>query len=364
MRPLLSLAWFIALFSPPFVVACGTDAGASPDAASDATTDAGSSLDAGTPADAQTCTSEAGQCLFGTAQPEGFVAKDLLARLYRTFPARGQEFASEFVARDQTWAFDSLMPWAHYYLQITPGFHADAGFYFDAGSTGAVMRVGPLAVPVADAGAVAVHVVPVELDVFEQGAAGSGAMQVLAASARLTEVSAGRAAVSIQIAGTSTSMPFDSTRSAYFVQFATPPAAQATYQITTSPMSGSTPSTWNLVAALPTFTAAITSPSAGATVPAGQADGGGELSVIWPLQPDADYVRVELYQGPPPGWRPVYSSPHPNAADVGQEKIPGNKVTTPGTYLLNVVFTKANCPPAADGCVHASAVATEQITVQ
>ena len=86
--------------------------------------------------------------------------------------------------------------------------------------------------------------------------------------------------------------------------------------------------------------------------------------MTWPSQSEADYIRVEVFQGPPPGWHLVYSSPHPNAADLGHETIPGSKLQTPGTYLINVAFTKASCPPIADGCVHASTVATEQIAIQ
>jgi len=244
---------------------------------------------------------------------------------------------------------------------------------FDAGSTGAVTRIGPLALSAGASSPIAVHVKPVDLAVFEEVSAASGALQVLAASAHLTEVRPGSAVVSIQIAGLSTPMPFDATKSAYYVQFTTPPAAQPTYQITTAPTAGGTPTTWSLVAAAPTSPVAITSPLPGATVTAAQ-----PLTVRWPLQLAADYVRVELFQGSPSAWRLVYASPQPDADDVGLdaggamamgagepgETIPAANLMTPGMYLVNVVFAKANCPTTADGCVHSSTVANEQITVK
>ena len=115
------------------------------------------------------------------------------------------------------------------------------------------------------------------------------------------------------------------------------------------------------------FTAAITAPAAGAVVAAGQ-----DLSVTWAPQPAADYIAVSLYRMANGSWSSVYGSPWPRAADVKAETIPGSVVDAgvacclgaAGTYLLNVAFTRSNCPPTADGCVHSAVVASEQFTVQ
>src|SRR5258708_969327 len=114
MRPGLSLPCGIAAILAPLVFACGTNASStSPDAA---TTEAGTHLDAGPqPPDAETCNGDAGACLFGTAQIEGFEVTPtlLLAGIYRVFPSNGaQDVPTTFVAKDHSWAFDGLAPWA------------------------------------------------------------------------------------------------------------------------------------------------------------------------------------------------------------------------------------------------------------
>jgi hypothetical protein len=145
-----------------------------------------------------------------------------------------------------------------------------------------------------------------------------------------------------------------------------PPPAQPVYQIKTSlPDAGAVQGTWNLTAALPTFAASIISPAAGAPVSHGM-----DLVVTFPVQAEADYYSVQLFAKQDGGFAGVYASPLYDAWDQADgsnmitTNIPGAMLSQPGTYLLNVAFTRANCPAAADGCVHASAVASEQLTVQ
>jgi len=324
--------------------------------------DDGGAGDAAVQADTATCGGDTGGCLFGSvSQADGFIVGPtrVVARLYREFPSgSASPIDQQIVAKDLTWAFRGLAPWAHYYVEFEPGFHADSGL-----SSGALTRVGPLAVSASAGAAVAVTVKPVQLDVFEQAATGD-AMQVRTASARLVEVGAGGSAVSIAVGNTSTPMPWTklgggtSTDSAYYVQFAVPPPAEPSYEITTS-LGGSSTTSWTLLADPPTFTGAITSPPAGAAVPAGQ-----DLTVTWALQPAADYEEVELFQQVQGAWTSVFASPQPDAADIGQETIPGARIAQPGMYLVNVAFTKASCPPTTDGCVHASTVANERLAVQ
>ncbi|MDP8999280.1 MAG: hypothetical protein M3O46_04140 [Myxococcota bacterium] len=312
----------------------------------------GATIDAGVQPSSQTCSGDPSACLFGTAQADGFILRPTLlrAKLYRTFPlGAATELASQIVAKDNTWAFSGLDPWAHYYVQLEPGFPRGARV-----ASGAATRVGPVSVPGSTGAPLAVTVRPVQLDVFEQSSAGS-AMQVVAASAHLVEVSEGMASVSILVGATATPMPYDSTNRAYYVQFAPPSPAQATYAVTTSPTTIAAQATWNLVADVPTFVGAIASPPAGAVVPLDTS-----LTVTWPPQPQADYERVDLFlQG-----QSVYTSPQVEAQDKTSETIPMTNVATPGSYLLSVAFGKASCPPTADGCVMANTVATEQITVK
>jgi hypothetical protein len=351
----------------PLVCDCGTgDTGATPDAGgggSDATTDTGATLDAGAPPNTETCSGDPSLCLFGTAQAtHGFsvMPSGLRARLYRAFPSSNANdvVAQLTVAKDGTWAFSGLPAWAHYYVEIQPGFPADAGI---AKTT--ATRIGPLAVPNATGAAIDVRVAPVQLDVFEGSAPGTP-LQLQTVFARLAESTPGSASVSVLIGSTPTAMPYNSTMSLYYVQLAPNVPAQPTYQLTTSLMPGQPLS---LVADPPQFAVAITSPSPAATVPSKT-----DLRVTWALQPAADYELVDLFWQMPSVTTNVYSSPQPRAQDVTQELIPGGPddagkpgpLANPGTYLLNVAFTKANCPAVADGCVHASTVANEQLTVQ
>jgi hypothetical protein len=141
----------------------------------------------------------------------------------------------------------------------------------------------------------------------------------------------------------------------YFVQFATPPPAQSSYVITTA-IAGEAPSTWQLQATEPTFDGAVTSPANGAMVSANA-----PLAVTWPAQPLADYELTELFARSGGAWAQSYTSQQPLESAAAGETIP---IGAPGAYLLNVIFAKASCPPSADGCVFANAVATAQLTAQ
>ena len=349
--------------------ACGSN-GSSPSpeggTPADATLDAVfAASDAEPQLDAQTCSGDPTACLFGAAHIQapddggfGFpiAPTEIQASLFRTFPSAGvNPIAAQVVARDNTWAFSGLDPWAHYYVQFEPGFPKKAGV-----ARTVVTRVGPLAIPNGSAGPIDVQVKPVQLDVFEASSP-SVAATAEAASARLSEASEGASSVSIQTGNTATTMPYDATTHAYSLTFASPPpAAQSTYQIVTS--SGSGNATWTLVANPPTFTGTIASPAPAAMLHAGDA-----IPVTWSPEP-ADYIVVELFVRTQGRWATVYTSSPPDSADASSEMIPGKLqdggLETPaGSYLLNVSFTNANCPATADGCVHSSTVANEQLTI-
>jgi hypothetical protein len=213
--------------------------------------------------------------------------------------------------------------------------------------------------------AVDVRVKPVQVDVFESASAGA-ARQLESATARVMEDPEGSSTVSLLVGASQQAMPYDSkSLHAYAVSFPMPaPAAQPAYQLTTSSASGSS-ATWNLVADPAAFSGAITAPAAGATVTSGQ-----PLKVTWAPQA-ADYIVVELFERIQGSWVDVYTSSPPRSSDVTSETIPAPGmlaqdagVVAAGSYLLNVSFTKANCPATADGCVHSSTVVNELLTVQ
>jgi hypothetical protein len=200
-------------------------------------------------------------------------------------------------------------------------------------------------------------------------------MQILSVRAHVfdpasgAEVTADGATVSITLAGTETPVPWVQSEGAYFVQFATPPPAQASYVVTTT-IAGSSPTVWTLIADPPTFDGVITSPGAGATVPHDQ-----NVSVTWPEQPAADFEVPQLYAQSDAGWAIDYpAGPQPIAPEAPpwdgsapQWTIPATAgdaaVLAPGgTYLLDLSFTRASCPVSADGCVLSAAVAAVQFT--
>jgi hypothetical protein len=131
------------------------------------------------------------------------------------------------------------------------------------------------------------------------------------------------------------------------------------YTVSTAATTGATPSTWSLVAVTPAFTPTITSPAMGGTAAVSQ-----PLSVSWPAQPTADYEVVELFLQNMGQWGDTYASSQPDSPDTTSETIPGSAVAKGGTYLVDVNFANANCPPTAGGCVLASTAATAQITAQ
>lgn len=376
MRPATFLPRLLSAAAPlalAFSTACGDDNASTPDAGGDSAAAGldGGGLDAGSQPDAQTCVGDEAGCLFGTAVVgQGFDQRpsQLQASLFRVFPGGGAAPLSvQLVAKDQTWAFSGLDPWGHYYVTIEPGHLADAGVIGE-GPIAVLTRVGPLVVPDNSAAPVAIQAKPVQLDVYEQ-AAPTATLQVETATARVVETTQGGSGVSISIGGSSNALAWSDATKEYLLQFSPPPAAQAAYEMATSPPSNNI-STWNLVGDPRSFSVSITAPattqpSGTATVPANQ-----DLTVSWALQLAADYVEVEVFQqtGTDPQGSPIWGSPvhKPQilSPDVGQEVVKASEIATAGNYLLNVAFTRANCPPTDDGCVHASTVANELLTVK
>ncbi len=312
------------------------------------------------------CTGDAAACLSGTAETLGFTAGPMhrCASVYRAFPqGTATPLQTQLVADDDTWAFSGLPAWGHYYVVVVDDFAT-----VDGGSAIPAIA-GPLTVPVGspDGGAGAVRVKPVQLSLLESRIAGGGWLAQWA-SAHVFDPSSGSelegsAQVGVSIGGTPVGLPWVAAdagaagASSYFVQFSPPPAAQATYTlVTTAPGLGSGAATWTLRADPPSFDGVIATPTDGATVPVGTA-----LSVTWNPEPSADYELTEVFQKSGAAWKSTYTSPQPNDSTVTSETIPNLPA---GQYLLNVALTKANCPPAADGCVLAAAIAAVEFTVQ
>jgi hypothetical protein len=327
------------------------------------TPDAGA--DALSQPDSASCQGDATLCLSGTVAMASTITatpRHLFASLYRVVPSgQAMPLSSQAVAKDGTWAFGNLAAWTHYFVRITADFAVG-----DAQPATLLSVAGPLTVP-SSGQPLAIQVKPVQLEVFESRVAG-GSMQVQFASAHVFDPTSadeiqGGAQVSVDVGGASTPMPWGTDLAgnpAYFVQFSTPPAAQASYTISTSaPAFGSTPLTWTLSADAPTFDGAIASPAANATIALNQ-----PLTVTWPAQPSADYEVVELFFKDPGGWTGKWQSPAPDAPDTTQETIPASAIASAGQYLLNVVFAKGSCPVTSDGCVYAASIAAAQLTAQ
>jgi hypothetical protein len=305
------------------------------------------------------CAGDPAQCLSGSASSSGFQAKmkQACAVLYDTFPDDAvPPMQMKLVAEDGSWAFDvpDPTPWGHYYVRIVGAFALPD----DAGWSAVPVTVGPLSLPASGPVGTA-RIQPVELSVTEEKIPG-GPLLVQQASARLFDpVSAakieGTAQVTITVGGVTTPIPWGhdpSGQSAYFLQFAQPPAAQSSYEIaTTVPEAGP----FHLQSSPATFDAVVTSPPNGAIVHAGQ-----DLSVAWPAQPGADFEVVELFAGHGSTWAASQVTPPLRADKTGATVAVGDA----GSYLLNVLFTKGNCSAPSDGCVFSESDGTAQVTAQ
>lgn len=308
-----------------------------------------------------------GPVLTGTAATPRFTTKPvrMVAALYRLFPFGTEEpLASQAVGGDGTWLFGGFLdagadagldPWAHYFVRI------EADFDVDGGPTGSAVSAiaGPLSVP--SSGPIAVNVPPIELSVLEARASG-GAMQLQSVVAHVFDPARGgeikgTATVTITVGGAPVPVPWsggDGGVDAYSLQFAQPPPAQPTYTVTVaSPEFGQAPATFQLVAAEPAFDGAIVSPDGGAPVPAGHS-----LPVVWTAQPQADYEVVQIFTSS--ALASVFISPEPVAPDEVEETVEAG--LPQGSYLLDVSYSKTNCPTTADGCVQANTVAAVNLT--
>ncbi len=350
----LCIAFAASACSPATNASGGNEGGA---LAGDATLGGGG--DAGLP--------EAPPVLTGIAATPRFTAKParMVAALYRLFPFGTEKpLASQAIGGDGTWLFGGFLdagadagldPWAHYFVQI------EADFDVDGGPMGSAVSaiVGPLSVP--SSGPIAVNVSPIELSVLESRLSG-GPMLLQCVLAHVFDPATGNeikgtATVTVTVGGTPVSVPWSSADggvAAYSLQFAQPPPAEPTYTVTVaSPEFGQAPATFQLVAAEPAFDGAIVSPDGGAPVPAGQ-----PLPVVWTAQPQADYEIVQIFTSSTLAVE--FVSPEPAAPDVVEETVEAG--LPPGSYLLDVSYSKTNCPATADGCVQANTVAAVNLT--
>jgi hypothetical protein len=336
-------------------------------------TDGGSS-DVAVPPDSQNCTGDATRCLFGTVVTVGMTAKMQAANanLYRVFPSNSGMVAEaqQLVAKDGTWAFSGLDPWAHYFVQIDGNFGKLGDI--NAAKEAIVRPVGPLSVP-SGGMPIATLVKPIEVQAYEQRQP-AGQNLLVWVSAHVFDPTSGSelgagANVAVVVSATSTPMSYGTNPSdpgAYYVAFSPPVPAATSYSITVShPSFGSSPATFQIVADPPNFDAALTSPASGGTITVGQ-----PVTATWTTQPSVDYEVLEWFfqqmsmQGPM--WERVYASSPvpPEGPDSTTATVPMEKVASPGMYLLNVAFAKANCPASYDGCVYGNSVASAQLTAQ
>jgi hypothetical protein len=359
--------------------ACSTSGGESPaddggGATDDATVTGDGGLTEASPglgAAKAMCAANPTACLTGTAGTPKFTveAAQIKAALYRVFPfGTEQPLGTELVGDDGTWVFAGspdggtdagLDPWAHYYVQIEADFDVDV----DGGTTGSAVTTvtGPLSVP-SSGEPIAVNVPPIQLSVLESRVPG-GTMMLQAVLARVFDPATGAenqgsATVTIAVGGMPVAVPWlgaDAGSGAYSLQFAQPPPAQPTYTVTVaSPGFGQAPETFQLVAVEPAFDGAIVSPDGGAPVPAGS-----PLPIVWAAEPQADYEVVQIFASS--GLASVYASPEPDPPDEVEETVAAGRLPK-GSYLLNVSYSKTNCPATADGCVQANTVSAGSFT--
>jgi len=288
--------------------------------------------------------------------------------LFSVFPSGTQSPKYTVTLDSQTheWAFGCLTAGGHYYVQGVA--------HFNVSPNGASIPVvvGPLTVPSSDK--VALQIQPVQVEVLESRGKGT-AMVVNWASVQVHDPGSGAAVMGATVTidtGTGTPHPIPPAvdpngMRAYYTTFLTPPVAQSTYTVHVAAPDGGAPasSSWQVAADVPNFDGMITSPAMGATLSLTA-----PLTVTWAVEPQADFDQLTLFFKPEGGsYLSTYESPAPDPPDgpqAGSETIPAMYFASggPGAYLLNVAYTKANCPATAAGCVLAQAVADVQFTGQ
>jgi hypothetical protein len=317
------------------------------------------------PPDSAAC-DDATVCLSGSAVPGVFVHQpnELRATLFGGFPGRlidldeggaAQQppLASQKVALDTSWAFDGLDAGTHYFVELDPGYlNTPTTAAEDAGIA---TLTGPFVVP--SDGSVVLSAKPAEIAVYEQGLVG-GLMQADTVFARVDEPTAGSSSVAVEIGDASIPLPYSSMQMGYFLQLASPLPAQALYTVLTAPLSdASSPVSWTLSSNPPATAGTLVLPAPNAQVSAGQ-----DLQVTWSSGAEADYVSVTLFRTVAGGYAVAYSASSV-PLDTTIVSVPAVDIVA-GSYLLNVGFVRANCPPERDGCVHSSRVVSQQLTAQ
>ncbi|MGH7440782.1 MAG: hypothetical protein ACRENE_34255 [Polyangiaceae bacterium] len=281
--------------------------------------------------------------------------------LFDQYPYAGstvQPIAQTLVAQDDTWSFDGVGAdggaSSTYYVQ------AAADFVFDGGTSGIASQVGPITLPLA--APVAVTVLPGHAEAYESRGADAG-MALDWVIARIFDPRSGveiTSGAKVEVLVGDASTPLTPTVLApdptpvWYAAFAPPVAARPTYTVTASHPAFDGGLVLPLVADPPSFDGTIASVDAGAN---------GIVNVVWAPGPPGEYETLELYPETPDGGvvtTPVYmvSSPGSLTATSG--------VTSPlaaGAYLVNVAYTRANCPADAGGCVQAATVAARTTAV-
>jgi hypothetical protein len=313
------------------------------------------------------CAGDATRCLSGTFATSGFTAGLTIAKveLHRVFPLGGPApLAAAYVARDGTFAFSNLDPWAHYYVKGIAGFGTSPGGLEALYSVATIQ--GSFAIPApAGQSPIALSVIPAQLELLETS--GGGQRLLAWVSAHVYDPMSGKeltdATVSFSAQGiAATPMPWvtsSGSASRYYVSFGPGVAATTGYQIQASHASlGGAPVTWHVATVPSTFDAAMTSPATGATVPAGQ-----PLTVAWTSQPLADYAVIDFFVKQGSAWSPVYSSPTAVAPDQPSAAIPGSNVTA-GSYLVDLELAQTSCGKGSDGCAYLYHTASATLTAQ
>jgi hypothetical protein len=310
----------------------------------------------------EACPTDAGACLFGTAAAVGFSGSPvLIVNLYQVFPfgsfalVQQQLVASGPVAADGTWALSGRDAAGHYYVQLVAAVQATPS----AAPFQASTLIGPLAAPSGEA--LALQILPIFASALQSNGPGGG-QEINEVTAQVYDTVTGDAvidaSVSITVGDASVPLPWapGGDPPSYRATFEAGTPAQATYTVWSSSWDGAA----RIVAPTPSPVGAITSPAAGATIE----DDGGTLGIDWALEP-SDFEVVELFAQSDGGWTPTYVSPTaipPGVDNTGSLSSQGVDLDA-GTYLVNVVYVRANCVATGGGCVQAGSIAAESFTL-
>ena len=329
-------------------------------------TDAGVDGSLPPPPKTATCTGSTSTCLLGTVSTSQFALAPTGTQvsLYDVYPYGAvTPVGRQPLAEDGTFAFSGLS------VSVGTAYYIQAESVFGPGAAkmgnGVASVAGPFSLP--SPASIAIQMKPVFLEALQQRPSGGGSTTLAWASGHVFDPATGAevtdATVSFSNGTKSWPMPYGKNAggiSSYYVAIEAGVAGGTAFTVTTGGGALKLPQkTWNLTGEPATFDGSVSSPSPGAAVPAHS-----PLTVTWVPAAGATYEVVQLFATQGTMQTPVFLSPAANATTVMTETIPASALAAAGSYLLNVAYSNASCPPAADGCVYNNSTVPVMFTAQ